>query len=75
MTEADSRIDRRIDAAIVRAIEESQFKKLTVLEIRDEVHFTRGITIHLEEMRVRSLVTFLTPGALGMETEVALACG
>ena len=75
MTETDNTLDRRIDAGIVRAIEGSSHKKMTVREIGIEIHFSRGIITHLQEMRGRGLIMFVTPGEITMDTEVTLACG
>ncbi len=70
----DAVVDLSIDKAVVHAIEESPFKRLTVREIGKEVQFDEGVIQHLEEMRSRGLIMYIS-GHIDMDTEVALACG
>lgn len=62
------------DGVIIRTLEGATGNKLKVSELRRKAQMTRGILSVLQDMAMRKLVS-LSPGELGMETEVSLAHG
>jgi len=73
MIEVANVVDQALDQAIVKAIDESPFKRLTVREISQQVKFSRGITEHIKGMRDDRKLVYYIGCAIDMDTEV-IAC-